>query len=129
MRRGIAMVALLIAAATIGGCGGGGVHEPEEEIAHAYQRVESAEGDLLLAEVEYDQAQFREALEEFSGNLSKIGKVRREDVKDAHHLQRECHEGDGLESCDSIEAIEAAVDELDQEAREAASPEGRQSRR
>src|ERR1700753_2653084 len=123
MRRGITVVALLLAMETIGGCGGGGGHEPEEEIARAYQGEESATGDLLLAEVEYDQAQFREAPEEFSGNRAKIVKVRREDVADAHHVQRECHEGDGLESCVSIEAIEAAVDELDQEAHKVASPE------
>jgi hypothetical protein len=116
------MVAVVFAMAAIGGCGGG-AHEPEDEIAHAYQREESAKGDLLLAEVEYDQAQFREAPEEFSGNRSKIAKVRREDVRDAHHLQRECHEGDGLESCLSIEAIEAAVDELDREAHKVANPE------
>jgi hypothetical protein len=119
MRRGTAMVALLLAMATFGGCGGGGVHEPEEEIAHAYQSEETAKGDLLLAEVEYDQAQFREAPEEFAGDRSKMAKVRHEDLRDAHHLQRECHEGDGLESCDSIEAIEETVDELDLEARAA----------
>lgn len=58
---------------------------------------------LLLAEVEYDQALFREAPEQFARNRAKIAKVRREDVADAHHVQRECHEGDGLESCVSIE--------------------------
>jgi hypothetical protein len=123
MRRGITAVAILLAMAAIGGCGGGGGHEPEEEIAQAYQREESAKGGLLLAEVEYDQAQFREAPGEFSGNRSKIAKVRREDVTDAHRLRKECHEGDGLESCVSIEAIEAAVDELDQEAHEGTSRE------
>jgi hypothetical protein len=35
------MVAVVFAMAAIGGCGGG-AHEPEEEIAHAYQREESA---------------------------------------------------------------------------------------
>lgn len=99
----------------LAGCGGG-AHEPEEEIANAYQRVEKVQGDLLLAEVEYDQAQFREAPEEFSGDTAKIAAVRREDVKEAHELQTECHEGDGLESCESIEAIEGTVDELDREA-------------
>jgi hypothetical protein len=118
MRRGTTVVALLLA---IGGCGGG--HEQEEEIAHAYQREEKAKGDLLLAEVEYDQAQFREAPEEISGNRSKIANARREDVRDAHRLRRDCHEGDGLESCVSMEAIEAVVDELDQEAHEVARPE------
>ncbi len=123
MRRGITVVALLLAMATIGGCGGGGGHKPEEEIARAYQREESAKGDLLLAEVKYDRAQFREAPEEFSASRTKIAKVRRGDVEDAHHVQRRCHEGDGLESCVSIEAIEAIVDELDQEAHNGASPE------
>jgi hypothetical protein len=116
-------VALLMAAVAISGCGGGSDHKPEEEIAHADQRLESAHGDLLLAEVEYDQALFREAPEEFSGDPAKIAKVRREDVADAHHVQRECHEGDGLESCVSAEAIEAAVDELDQEAHDARNTE------
>jgi hypothetical protein len=115
MWRGMTMLAVLLGIVAIGGCGGG-AHEPEEEIAHASQREETAKGDLLLAEVEYAQAQFREAPEEFSGNRSKIAKVRREDVREAHHLQVECHEGDGLESCDSIEAIEETVKELDQEA-------------
>ncbi|HJZ35168.1 MAG TPA: hypothetical protein VJ204_02755 [Solirubrobacterales bacterium] len=99
----------------LAGCGGG-AHQPEEEIAKASQRVEKAQGDLLLAEVEYARAQFREAPEEFAGKAAKIAKVRRGDVKEAHELQTECHEGDGLESCQSIEAIEHAVDELDQEA-------------
>ena len=113
------MLAVVLGIAAIGGCGGG-AHQPEEEIAHAYQRVEAVEGDLLLAEVEYAQAQFREAPEEFSGNPAKIARVRRGDLREAHHLQAECHEGDGLESCDSIEAIEHAVGELDREAQEAA---------
>jgi hypothetical protein len=96
------------------GCGGG-AHKPEEEIANAYQRVEKAQGDLLLAEVEYAQAQFREAPEEFAGNAAKTSTVRRGDLKEAHELQTECH-GDGLESCQSIEAIEGTVEELDREA-------------
>jgi hypothetical protein len=105
----------IVAMALLAGCGGS-AHEPEEEIAQASQREEKAQGDLLLAEVEYAQAQFREAPEEFVGNGAKIARVRREDVKEAGHLQAECHEGDGLEPCDSIEAIEEAVKELDQEA-------------
>ena len=113
------VLAVVLGIAAIAGCGGG-AHQPEEEIAHAYQRVEAAEGDLVLAEVEYAQAQFREAPEEFAGDPAKIARVRRGDVKEAHHLQRECHEGDGLESCDSIEAIEDVVDDLDREAHEAA---------
>jgi hypothetical protein len=115
MRRGLMMLAVVLGIAAIGGCGGG-AHQPEEEIAHAYQREEAANGDLLLAEVEYAQAQFREAPEEFSGDPAKIAKVRRGDVREAHHLQTECHEGNGLESCDSIEAIEEVVGELDREA-------------
>ncbi|HJZ37376.1 MAG TPA: hypothetical protein VJ204_14005, partial [Solirubrobacterales bacterium] len=59
----------------------------------------------------------REAAEQFAGNRSKIEKVQSEDVREAHHLQRECHEGNGLESCDSIESIRAVVEELDAEAR------------
>jgi hypothetical protein len=104
----------LLTVVLFAGCGGG-AQQPEEEIANAYQRVEKAQGDLLLAEVEYAQAQFREAPEEFAGNAAKIATVRREDVKEAHGLQAECHEGNGLESCESIEAIEEAVEELDRE--------------
>lgn len=113
------MLAVVLGIAALAGCGGG-AHQPEEEITHAYQRVEAAEGDLVLAEVEYAQAGFREAPEAFAGDPAKIAKVRRGDVQEAHHLQRECHEGDGLESCDSIEAIEDVVDDLDREAHEAA---------
>jgi hypothetical protein len=105
----------LLAVILLAGCGGG-AHQPEEEIANAYQREEKAKGDLLLAEVEYAQAQFREAPEEFAGNAAKIATVRREDVKEAHELQADCHEGNGLETCESIEAIEEAVKELDREA-------------
>jgi hypothetical protein len=105
----------LLMVVLLAGCGGG-AHHPEEEIANAYQRVEKVQGDLLLAEVEYAQAQFREAPEEFAGDAAKIARLRRGDVKEAHELQAECHEGDGLESCESIEAIEEAVGELDREA-------------
>jgi hypothetical protein len=105
----------LLAMVLLAGCGGG-AHQSEEEIANADQRVEKAQGDLLLAEVEYAQAQFREAPEEFAGSAAKIATVRRDDVKEAHELQTECHEGDGLEPCQSIEAIEGTVDELDREA-------------
>jgi hypothetical protein len=115
MRRPITILLALIAVAAVGGCGGS--HHPEEEIANAAQNEEKAKGDLLLAEVEYAQAGFREAPEQFAGNRPKIAKVQIEDVREAHHLQRECHEGNGLESCDSIEAIRGVVEELDEEAR------------
>ncbi len=105
----------LLTVVLLAGCGGG-AHQPEEEMAVAAQREEKAKGDLLLAEVEYAQAHFREAPEEFAGNAAKIATVRREDVKEAHELQTECHEGNGLESCESIEDIEEAVKELDREA-------------
>ena len=104
----------LFAVVLLAGCGSS--HKPEEEIANAYQRVEKVQGDLLLAEVEYDQAQFREAPEESAGDTAKIAQVRREVVKEAHEHQTECHEGDGLESCESIEDIDEVVKELDHEA-------------
>lgn len=115
MRRPITVLLALIAVVAFAGCGGG--NHPEEEIANAAQREEKARGDLLLAEVEYAQAWFREAAEQFAGSRSKIEKVRSEDVRKAHHLQRECYEGNGLESCESIEAIRGVVEELDEEAR------------
>jgi hypothetical protein len=104
----------LLTVVLLAGCGGG-AHQPEEEIANADQRVEKAQGDLLLAEVKYAQAQFREAPEEFAGDAAKIARVRRGDVKEAHELEVECHEGDGLESCESIESIEEVVGDLDRE--------------
>lgn len=105
----------LLAMVLLAGCAGG-PHEPEEEIANAAQREEKAKGDLYLAEVEYAQAQFREAPEEFARNAAKIARVRREDLKEARLVERACHEGDGLEACDSIEAIEGTVKELEGEA-------------
>jgi hypothetical protein len=104
----------LLTVVLLAGCGGG-AHQPEEEIANAAQSEEKAKGDLLLAEVEYAQAQFREAPEEFAGNAAKVATVRREDVKEAHELQAECHEGNGLEPCESIKDIEEAVKEIDRE--------------
>lgn len=112
-RRCVALPAVFAVAILIG-CGGGG-HEPEGEVAGAAEREESAKGQLLLAEVEYEQAFFREAPEEFEGKPAKIARIRRESVAEAHHLQAECHEGNGLEECDSLGAIEAVVEELDQE--------------
>ena len=113
MRWGAAILAVM-AVAVLAGCGRGG-HQPEEELAHAGQHLEDVKGELLLAEVEYARASFREAPEQLSGDLPKVARARRADVREAHHLQAECHEGDGLESCDSIEAIEEVVEELDQE--------------
>jgi hypothetical protein len=44
----------------LAGCGGGG-HQPKKN-----------KGELLLAEVEYAQASFREAPEQLSGDLPKV---------------------------------------------------------
>ena len=96
----------------LGGCGRSGPAKPEEEIAIAVQREEGLKGELLLAEAEVARARVREAPVEFHGNRAKTTRAKRTDLRDARHIEAECNEGNGLESCTTLDAIEEIVEEL-----------------
>ena|SRR5882762_3924994 len=110
-------VILAVVAVVLGGCGGSGSVEPEEEIAAAVQREEDLRGELLLAEAEVARARVREAPVEFRGNLAKTARAKRGSLREARHVESECHEGNGLEACGTLDAIEEIVEELDQAAK------------
>lgn len=41
-------------------------------------------------------------------------RARRTGLREARHIEAECHEGNGLEACTTLDAIEEIVEELDQ---------------
>lgn len=117
MRRIALPLVLVFAAALVAGCGGGGSSDPEEAMATASRKVDEAEGALLLAEVELDQAYLAEDERTARAHPRQGARAIAEDLRRAKETERTCHEGDGLESCTEIEAIESVVEEIEAEAR------------
>lgn len=112
-----AVILAVVAAVLLGGCGGSGSAAPEEEIAAAVQHEDDLRGELLLAEVEVARARVREAPAEFRGNLAKTARASREGLREARQVEASCYEGNGLEACGTLDAIEEIVEELDQAAK------------
>jgi hypothetical protein len=115
-----ALLAALLAAAVMvaaSGCGGGGSSNPEDAISAAAKHRDQLEGELLLAEVEVDQAFLREDEEEAVDEPRKAARAISRILTEVHKVEHECHEGNGLESCTAIEPIEELVKEIEGEAR------------
>jgi hypothetical protein len=112
----IVLSALSGAAFVATGCGHGST-APEAAIEKADKHVEQLEGELMLAEVEVEKAFLeedeREAVKEPRRAARGISGI----LRSAHKIERECREGDGLESCTELDSIEAVVREIEQNAR------------
>ena len=113
----IVLLALAGAALAVTGCGGGGSTDPEEAIHAAAEHRDHLEGELLLAEVELDQAFLRQDEKEAVDEPRKAARAISRALREVHKIEHECYEGDGLESCTAIEPIEELVKEIEQEAR------------
>lgn len=113
------LVAVLAATvlAAVSGCGGGGSGEPGDALEAAGEHRDQLEGELLLAEVEVDQAFLRQDEEEAVDEPRKAARGISRVLREVHKIEHECHEGDGLESCTAIEPIEELVKEIEGEAR------------
>jgi hypothetical protein len=113
------LVALLAAAvmSVVAGCGGGGSSDPEDAISAAAKHRDQLEGELLLAEVEVDQAFLREDEDEAVDEPRKAARAISRILREVHKVEHECHEGNGLESCTALEPIEELVKEIEGEAR------------
>jgi hypothetical protein len=114
---------LLLALAAVAGsvalvaCGGGGSTDPEAALSGLAEHRDQLEGELMLAEVELDQGYL--AADEASAKSRPRRAARGIDeiLREVKQIEHKCHEGDGLESCTEIDAIEAVVKEIEQEAR------------
>jgi hypothetical protein len=113
------LVALLAATVVIAvpGCGGGGSTGSGDAIEATVQHRDQVEGELLLAEVEVDQAFLRQEEEESVDEPRKAARAISRVLREVHKIEHECHEGDGLESCTAIEPIEELVKKIEREAR------------
>jgi hypothetical protein len=113
MRWGATILAV-VAMAMLAGCGGGG-SDPGAVVEAASIHQEKVEGEYLLAKVELDQAVLEQDQAAESGKPNYAEKATRDVMRAARHIEHECHEGDGLESCTEIEPIEAIVKEMTEE--------------
>jgi hypothetical protein len=119
MRR-IALALIVLSAlsgAAVTGCGGGGSTDPEDAIHAAAEHRDQLEGELLLAEVELEKAFLEEDEREAVKEPRRAARGIAEVLRSAHKIERECREGDGLESCTELDSIEAVVKEIEQNAR------------
>jgi hypothetical protein len=121
MRRIARTLLLLLAAvgvaAVVTACGGGGATDPEDAIGAAAQHRDQVEGEFLLAEVELQKAYLAQDEQEAAKKPRQEARAISELLRSAHKIERECREGDGLESCTELDSIKAVVEEIDQEAR------------
>jgi hypothetical protein len=113
------LIAALLAATivVVAGCGGGGSTESGDAIEATVQHRDQVEGELLLAEVEVDQAFLRQDEEEAVDEPRKGARAISRVLREVHKIEHECQEGDGLESCTEIEPIRELVKEIEKEAR------------
>jgi hypothetical protein len=104
-----------MAVGMLAGCGGGSAKYGEAaEAAEIHE--EKVEGELLLAKVEVDQADMAEARADIAKDPSHPDREVQGDAReDAEKVEHRCYEGDGLEQCSEVSAIEAVVKEMNEE--------------
>ncbi len=112
----IVLSALSGAAVVATGCGHGST-APEDAIEKADKHVEQLEGELMLAEVEVEKTLLEEDERTAVKEPRRAARGIAEVLRSAHKIERECREGDGLESCTELDSIEAVVKEIEQNAR------------
>jgi hypothetical protein len=114
------LLAALLAATVVivvPGCGGGGSTESGGGVEAASEHREQVQGELLLAEVEVDQAFLRQDEEESVDEPRKAARAISRVLREVDKIEHECWEGNGLESCTAIEPIKERVKEIEEEAR------------
>jgi hypothetical protein len=113
----IVLLATFAVALVVSACGGGGSTDPEDAIGTAADHRDQLEGELLLAEVELDQAFLAQDEREATKKPRQEARAIADLLRSAQKVERRCREGDGLESCTELDAIEAVVGEIEGEAR------------
>jgi hypothetical protein len=119
------LVALLAAAGSVAvvACGGGdGSSDPEAALSGLSEHRDQLEGELMLAEVELDQGYLAVAEESAKSRPRQAARGIDRILREVKKIEHKCHEGNGLESCTEIDAIEGVVKEIEQEARVGPAP-------
>jgi hypothetical protein len=118
------LVAVLAAAGSfaIAACGGGGSTDPEDALRGLGEHRDQLEGELMLAEVELDQGFLAADEATAKSRPRRAARGIAGILRDAQKIEHKCHEGNGLESCTEIDAIEGVVKEIEQEARVGPAP-------
>ncbi|OJU85802.1 MAG: hypothetical protein BGO11_03690 [Solirubrobacterales bacterium 70-9] len=116
-RRLVVVLTLVVATAILAGCGGGGSSDPEDAIEAAAKHRDQLEGEFMLAEVELDKAYLAEDERTAKSKPRRAARLIDELIHSAEKIERRCRAGTGLESCTEMDAIEAVVGEIKEEAR------------
>jgi hypothetical protein len=98
-------------------CGGGGSTDPEAALQGLSEHRDQLEGELMLAEVELDQGYLATAEATAKSRPRRAARAIDGILREVQKIEHRCHEGDGLESCTELDAIEGVVKEIEQEAR------------
>jgi hypothetical protein len=107
MRWGAVFLAVM-AAVIVAGCGGGDPDPIESADIH----LEKTQGEYMLAKVELDRAWYRHAETLQGEDPEKVDQREQHEALEARRVLKECIEGNGLESCTSVEPIREIVAEL-----------------
>jgi hypothetical protein len=104
-------------------CGGGsGSTDAEGALSGLAEHRDQLEGELMLAEVELDQGYLALAEESAKSKPRQAARGIDRILREVKKIEHQCHEGDGLESCTEMDAIEGVVKEIEQEAKVGPAP-------